>query len=411
MELERSNSLDDRLWAELIFPWCRGRALLLLRAVCRVFRAQLNNSLLLLPLVMELPQLRYDERIDGWRGVERGMQREANTRANCATGRFAIGLELPRIPHVIMMLHVAGRIAVFYRGLVKIELYALDTGELVASFDVRLLSVTHIPNNIVTDRWIAFCDANNRGLLLDCLTARMVEFSRYCNSVIVAGSCIAYHICDAQSLTVVRLCGRPDGTTGMREVACMERVLDDHSFALCEHAESYVLLDQQKRTVQLLELASHKVLRVIDMRTCGPPSPLLSFHSRRAAADFEIDHVVRSVESEFVLLCGFSRFGVHVKGKYDVVACRLSGNVCATVLHSTGNELTRAQMVIARLCLRSKSFSRAVSGAVYSANARLATMTLSMQSRERVSRVWTEWNSSATRRAHWHGLAMAGPCS
>ncbi len=71
-----------QLWAELIFPWCGGLPTLLrLRAVCRAFRAQLDASRLWLPLTMELPQLRYDERLAGWVGVERGMVREVNTRA------------------------------------------------------------------------------------------------------------------------------------------------------------------------------------------------------------------------------------------------------------------------------------------------------------------------------------------
>ncbi len=80
------SSMDprDRLWGELIFPRCGElRALLALRAVCRAFRAQLNKSRLWLPLTMELPQLRFDERVDGWRGVERAMRRKANTRTNC----------------------------------------------------------------------------------------------------------------------------------------------------------------------------------------------------------------------------------------------------------------------------------------------------------------------------------------
>ncbi len=38
-----------------IFPRC---ALLVLRAACRAFRAQLNNSRLWLPFTMELPRMR-----------------------------------------------------------------------------------------------------------------------------------------------------------------------------------------------------------------------------------------------------------------------------------------------------------------------------------------------------------------
>ncbi len=40
---------------------------------------------------MELPRLRYDERLAGWLGVVWAMKREAVTRANCDAGRFTRG--------------------------------------------------------------------------------------------------------------------------------------------------------------------------------------------------------------------------------------------------------------------------------------------------------------------------------
>ncbi len=63
----------DRLWAELVFPWCAPApaALMAVRASCRAWRAQLDNSRLWLPFTMELPRMRYDERLAGWSGVVR----------------------------------------------------------------------------------------------------------------------------------------------------------------------------------------------------------------------------------------------------------------------------------------------------------------------------------------------------
>ncbi len=61
-QLASTSTMDPRyrLWVELIFPRCASApaALLALRAVCRAWR-------LWLPFTMVLPQLRYDERIEG----------------------------------------------------------------------------------------------------------------------------------------------------------------------------------------------------------------------------------------------------------------------------------------------------------------------------------------------------------
>ncbi len=118
----------------------------------------------------------------------------------------------------------------------------------------------------MVDRWIAFSDADSCGLLLDCLAARMVTFSRDCHGIIVAGACVAFCTRDFVSLTVVRVNGGPDHSTTVCNVACVDRTVDDCSFALCERAESYMLLDIKQCQLKLLELATHHVLRVIDMR-------------------------------------------------------------------------------------------------------------------------------------------------
>ncbi len=64
---------------------------------------------------MVLPQLRFDERIEGWRGVVQGMQREVVTRANCNAGHFTRGLVLD-LPNARQLLLVGGRVAVFFDG-------------------------------------------------------------------------------------------------------------------------------------------------------------------------------------------------------------------------------------------------------------------------------------------------------
>ncbi len=140
----------DRLWGELIFPWCGGGpALLPLRMVCCSFLAQLNESRLWLPWTLELPQLR---RPMGWRGVEQAMRREANTRANCAAGHFLLGPVL-HVPCAETIMIVASRAAVFCRG--SVGLFDLDTGVLVSSFDTGSMSF-ELHDNVVLDRWILF---------------------------------------------------------------------------------------------------------------------------------------------------------------------------------------------------------------------------------------------------------------
>ncbi len=94
----------DRLWHDLVFVRCDPSALLALRAVCRAFRAQLRDSRLWLPLMLELPRMRYDERLAGWAGVERAMKREEVTRANCDAGRYTRGpvIDAPDV-HELML--------------------------------------------------------------------------------------------------------------------------------------------------------------------------------------------------------------------------------------------------------------------------------------------------------------------
>ena len=61
---------------------------------------------------MELPRMRYNERLAGWAGVERAMKREEVTRANCDAGRCTHGPVLD-VNGVCNVMCVGGRIAVF----------------------------------------------------------------------------------------------------------------------------------------------------------------------------------------------------------------------------------------------------------------------------------------------------------
>ncbi len=162
----------DRLWAELIFPWCEPCALLSLRAVCRAFLAQLSASRLWLALTMQLSWMRYDERLLGWPGVERAMQRERNTCTNCEAGHSVRGpmLDLPGT-HVE---YVGGRFVAPHER--NVVLFDVDTGAQVASFDVEP-DWRGIFDAVVLDRWIAFAAADGRLLLLDCVAVRLVDLS------------------------------------------------------------------------------------------------------------------------------------------------------------------------------------------------------------------------------------------
>lgn len=162
----------NRLWAELIFPHCEPAALLTLRAVCPAFRDLLNvaPARLWTPLTIGISRMRYADRILGWPGVVRAVEREQTIRANCAAGRFVCGPS-HHIPDVWRVQHVGGRIGVFLDG--GVRLYDLD-GVLVASLDVdRSACDTH--EVVVMDRWVPMETADLRTMLVDFVAARLVE--------------------------------------------------------------------------------------------------------------------------------------------------------------------------------------------------------------------------------------------
>ncbi len=269
-QLDSADAMDarDQLWAELIFPWCGGQALLRLRAVCHAFRAQLNASRLWLPFTMELPRMRYDERSEGWPGVVRAIQREAVTRANCDAGRFTRGAVL-RVPVLALLLVVGGRLAAFC--LYSVQLFDAGTGALVASFDARVasLEVEHcngrssVHTHAMLDRWIPFYAMDGRVLLLDCVAVRLAEMApldddRGDVKFSVAGPCVSFHEVGSADVTVMHVDGGPDGATVVWEVARITLADRYDQFALCEGGRSYLLHDKESETLQLVDLATHQ---------------------------------------------------------------------------------------------------------------------------------------------------------
>ncbi len=266
----------DRLWAELIFPWCEPVALLRLRAVCRAFLGQLNLSRLWLPLTMELPRMRYDERLAGWAGVERAMKREEVTRANCDAGRCTRGPVLDVHDDVAYrVMHVGGRIAVRCRR--AVQLFDVDTGARVASIDVGSC-VLH--NAAAADRWIPFAANDSRALLLDCVAARLVEMapadpSRDSGSFTVAGPCVSYQTRQGTDVTVVHISGGPDGATIVRETARVRLANMVDAFLLCERGHSYLLYDYHTGTLRVFDIATGQLKRTFTPRACSPLIVLL----------------------------------------------------------------------------------------------------------------------------------------
>ncbi len=260
----------DRLWAHLIFPHCEPADLLALRAVCRAWLAQLNNSRLWLPITMELPRMRYDERVDGWPGVVRAIARERNTHANCNAGRFTHGPVLD-VTDVRTMLYVSGCIAVFCDDVVL--LFDADAGTRLATFDVERASCVAY-DSAVLDRWIPFAVMDGCALLLDCVAEQLVEMvpadeTRGDMAFSVAGPCVSYREYGDTVVTIVHVSGRPNGATVVQQVgACVH--LDDYRNAvfLCERGCSYLLHGYAVTTLQLMDVATGQRKRVFTLGVC-----------------------------------------------------------------------------------------------------------------------------------------------
>ncbi len=312
----------DRLWAELIFPWCDGQALLRLRAVCRAFLAQLNASpaRLWLPLTMAVSRMRYGERLAGGAGVERAMKREEVTRGNCDAGRFTRGPVLD-VDDGDDMMYVGGRIAVLCSR--AVHLFDVDTGARVASIDA---GSGFFLDDAVVDRWIPFLARDGRVLLLDCVAARRVEMapadpSRDWNSFTVAGPCVAYRTSQGTDVTVVHISGGADGATIVRETARVRLASAYDRFVLCERGHSYLLHDNENDTLQLFDIATGQLKRTFTRRACSPLLVLLcdglTDVSIIAAVPSRIDSFPFYSECDFVL----------ARCRDDVsVVFRISGN-------------------------------------------------------------------------------------
>lgn len=256
---------NDRLWAQLIFPWCDAKALLRLRIACRGFLAQLHDSRLWLPWTMELPQLRYDERVEGWRGVLKGMQREAKTKASCDAGHVEVG-PLLEVPAGYKLFHVAGRIAAHNSA--KTKLFNIETGSLLASFDVE----AYFQCAVVQDRWVVFFAKDGRGMLLDCLSGRLLSFAhprahRDVFDFSVAGACFSHRAHGSDTtVSVTRLEGGPDGATVVRALSSVVLARAADEFSLCDSGRSYMRFDAKLCTLHRMDMATHQLKRVFTMR-------------------------------------------------------------------------------------------------------------------------------------------------
>ncbi len=260
----------DRLWTELIFPLCEPASLVALRAACRGLRDQLNAApaRLWLWLTMGLTRMRYDERLLGWRGVERAMQRESDTRANCEAGRCKPGPVLPTMGTVECVLFVGGRIAASCE--VAVQLFDVDAGAEVAVFEAAMHGGMH--SAAVEDRWLPYLAIDGRVLLLDCVAARLVELARpaaYRSSVVfsVAGPCLAYQLYATRDMVVLSVSGEADGTTVVREVARV--ALSSHygpQVRLCDGGRAYVLCSYNNMTLRLMDMATGQPMRTFTPR-------------------------------------------------------------------------------------------------------------------------------------------------
>lgn len=261
----------DRLWHELVFTRCKVATLLALRAVCRAFRAQLDRSRLWLPHTLAMAQLRHDERLAGWHGIERAIAREAATRGNCDAGRCGLGpvLEFQQPWEAQELLVVAGHIVAFCTTSIKV--FAVDSGAGVASFAVAHPSPAAHQALVVADRWVPFCTRDNRALVLDCLTLQLVDMAsphRHQRSILsVAGMRVAHRLAAAANADVVVVVVQlAQGSGAVSEVARLP--VAETAFALCEGGLSYLRFDEHNSTLRLLDVATQRAKRVICLSEC-----------------------------------------------------------------------------------------------------------------------------------------------
>lgn len=254
----------NRLWTELIFPLCEPVALLALRAVCRGFRDQLVAlpTRCWLPLTMCNTRMCYAERVLGWPGVLRAMERERITLANCEAGRFVRGPSF-RLREG-RLLFAGGRIVCFEKGVVRLYDY---TSSVVATLSTGV--AVAFPYAI-QDRWIALSDDDNSACLLDCVAACIVPVKSAVSatSVVphsVAGSCVAFRDKRGAGMSVFRASAGPNNATVVREVAhvSLQNIFFDQ-FALCEKGLSF--LESRDKQLRLVDLETRQLKRVFAPR-------------------------------------------------------------------------------------------------------------------------------------------------
>ncbi len=268
--------MKPSLWKDLIFDYCESPALLSLCATCKDLREQLNNAPehVWRPLTMEDARMRHDERLLGWRGVEKAIARERKTRANCDAGSFTRGpvlavLDARQVQHV---LYVGGRIAVFSNT--TVQLLDVKTGAQLALFEVeRANCAVHM--DAVLDRWVVFAAQDGRVLLLECaaelptlVEMAPVDAARDDVEFSVAGSSVSFRAYPDTVVTIVRVWSNTEGTTLMQEVARLQLNNQDENFFLHERGCSFLLHSYMEGTLQLVDLATRQPKRDFTPRAC-----------------------------------------------------------------------------------------------------------------------------------------------
>ncbi len=118
---------------------------------------------------------------------------------------------------------------------------------------------------------LVFTAEDSRGILLDCLAARLVEFAPPNTAqlelfISIAGACISHQIPGAAEAIVVRLAGGLDGATMLQEMARVQLPNAASRIAMCERGQSYLLFDEGACTLQMLDVATHRPKRAFTLR-------------------------------------------------------------------------------------------------------------------------------------------------
>ncbi len=167
--------LSARQWLDLIFGHCDTTTLLALRLVCVGLFSMLDHAdakRLWDRYHMCVPRMTHAERVLGWLGVRRGMERERVTRENAAAGRFETGavVDIPYETQYVLV--VCGRL--LFATHERLFLADMDTGAVLASYPLGRGVSTGL-EAVVYDRWVPFVGDGFRVMLLDCATASVVE--------------------------------------------------------------------------------------------------------------------------------------------------------------------------------------------------------------------------------------------